>query len=219
MSESAVPASIGFELVTRMAAAISDAAPWLSELDGETGDGDHGVNMRAGFDEAARRVRPGASLPDALETLSQTLLDIGGAMGPLYGVFFEAMARASAGRASIDAAALGAMLTAGTQAVMDIGGAHVGDKTLVDVLVPTSSTFSAAANDGCQFAAALSMARGTAARSRDATAGLVARVGRSARAGERSHGQIDAGAASAALIVATICDVFAAALTNPVPAG
>ena len=144
------------------------------------------------------------------DVLAETLLeDIGGSMGPLYGVFFIALADASAGREWIDSECALTMLADGAAAVIDLGGAEAGDKTLIDVLVPTVAAFRAALSSGERLAVALGTAVDTAVRCRDATAQMVARIGRAARAGERSRGHIDAGAASCALILGAICSVFA----------
>ncbi len=210
MSVEVVPSGIGDLVVARLAADIGGAAAWLSELDGASGDGDHGVNMRTGMDLALTRVPAGASVADAMRTVGETLLeDIGGAMGPLYGVFFIALADASAGREHLDADCIRQMLADGCEQVIELGGAEVGDKTLVDVLVPTVAGLDAALAGGDDLATALRRAAQVAADSRDATEAMVARVGRAARAGERSRGQIDAGAASCALILGAICTVFA----------
>jgi len=205
-----IPTAIGGTVVIRLAADVGESAAWLSQLDGASGDGDHGVNMRTGMELAAERVESGASISDALRKVGDTLLeDVGGAMGPLYGVFFLALADASAGREWLDAECVRAMLAGGAEAVIELGGASVGDKTLVDVLVPTVEAFEGALAANERFVVALGTAADTAEQRRDATKEMVARVGRAARAGERSRGHIDAGAASCALILVAICSVFA----------
>jgi dihydroxyacetone kinase len=159
---------------------------------------------------AAGRVESGASVSEAMRQIGNTLIeDIGGAMGPLYGVFFLALADASEDREWLDASCVGTMLRDGTDAVIELGGAEVGDKTLIDVLVPAVKGFEADSAGGKGLAAALRSTAQIAAESRDATKDMIARVGRAARAGERSRGQIDAGAASCALIVGAICNVLA----------
>lgn len=211
MSAELIPASVGGDIVARLAVDVGGAAAWLSELDGASGgDGDHGVNMRTGMELAAGRVAAGTAVSEAMRQVGETLLDdIGGAMGPLYGVFFIALADAGAGREWIDATCARAMLADGADAVIELGGAEVGDKTLVDVLVPAVAAFDEALAADESFAVALGAAAEAAKRSRDATEDMVARIGRAARAGERSRGHIDAGAASCALILVAICSVFA----------
>ena len=146
---------------------------------------------------------------DAARSATTLLEDIGGAMGPLYGVFFIALADAAKDREWLDASCVRQMFAGGCDEVIALGGAEVGDKTLVDVLVPTVAGLDAAIAAGKDLSTALLDAARIAAESRDATEGMVAKLGRAARAGERSRGQIDAGAASCALIVGAICTVFA----------
>jgi dihydroxyacetone kinase-like protein len=211
VSVEVIPSSIGRALSERLANDISSSAARLSELDGAIGDGDHGVNMRTGAELALTRVDSGATVSEALRTIGETLLDdIGGAMGPLYGVFFTALADPCEGREWIDLECFRAMIADGTAAVVDLGGAQVGDKTLVDVLVPTLAAIDAADASGAGLSVALSLADQTARQSRDATKDMVAKIGRAARAGERSRGQIDAGAASCTVILGAIISVFSA---------
>ena len=187
-------------------AVIRGNAAQLSEIDGAIGDGDHGVNMRKGFSIAADRLGSRqVSVSEALATIGDTLLaEIGGAMGPLYGTFFLEMADAAAGVDRIDAAVVERMLGAGVDAVLDLGGASVGDKTLVDVLVPARAAFVEARAAGADLAGALTAMTEAADQGRDSTRDLVARLGRASRLGERSRGVLDAGAVSCALLLGAL---------------
>jgi phosphoenolpyruvate---glycerone phosphotransferase subunit DhaL len=192
-------------LVLDLVAAINAKRAYLSEIDGAIGDGDHGINMSKGFTAAGQRLAaaPGG-LRHSLAVLGETLLDdVGGSMGPLYGGFFGAMADALAGREVVDAAAFSAMLAAGLATVQELGSAKVGDKTLLDALVPARLAFDAAVAAGRPFAQALDEMAAAANRGRDSTKDLVAKVGRASRLGERSRGVLDAGATSCALILET----------------
>ncbi len=187
----------------------------LSEIDGATGDGDHGVNMGKGFRLAGEKLaRLGAfDLPTGFATLGDTLLgDIGGSMGPLYGTFFTDMAATLAGTDTFDRDRFAAMLHAGLDAVCGLGDAKPGDKTLVDVLQPAVEAFEAAAAQGQDFAGCLHTTKSAAAEGLEATRGMVARLGRAARLGERSRGHLDAGAASCDLILRTLADGLLARL-------
>lgn len=192
-----LPTDDGAAMVRELAEVIVANKAWLSEIDGLIGDGDHGVNMAKGFARAADRLAPEADLAAAFAALGDVLLsEIGGSMGPLYGMMFTAMGEAAEGDA-LDAPAFGAMLRAGLSEVEATGGAKPGDKTLVDCLAPAVAAF-----EGAQgFAPALAAMAEAAERGRDATVGLQARLGRSARLGERSRGVLDAGAASCCLIL------------------
>ena len=203
MTATAFPVSQGRVVVEALIQTIDANAILLSDIDGAIGDGDHGVNMRKGFTLAGSRFTASTDFVGALDLLGSTLLtEIGGAMGPLYGTFFEEMARAAEGSTEVDAALFGAMLDAGVDAVLDVGGAKVGDKTLVDVMVPAREAYHARLATGGTFADALADMTDAADRGRDSTRDLVARIGRASRLGERSRGVVDAGATSCALLLA-----------------
>lgn len=202
------------DIVLVMARAIIANRAYLSEIDGKIGDGDHGVNMAKGFGMAAERITPGeASLADALDTLGTVLMtEIGGSMGPLYGVMFTEWSEAIKGVDAIDADAFGKMLAAGLEGVQSIGSAKVGDKTLLDTLVPALAAFNSANEQGNSFSQALAEMVAAAERGRDSTLDMVARIGRSSRLGERSRGVLDAGATSCAIILKSLGESCAARL-------
>jgi dihydroxyacetone kinase-like protein len=187
---------------------IQDHKQNLSDLDGMVGDGDHGVNMNKGATlcAAALEKTPG-NLNHCLSLLSKTFMGhIGGAMGPLYGMFFRGMAKACEGKETIDAAVFEAMLKSGEAGIRGISEAKVGDKTMMDTLVPALSAYSAALRSGRGFAESLEAMRQAAIAGRDSTKDLVAKVGRSSRLGERSRGVLDAGAVSLCLILESMAD-------------
>jgi len=194
-------------LVPRMIAVIQANAQYLSDLDGLIGDGDHGINMAKGFTLAGEQLPEGADLATSLQTLGNILLnEIGGAMGPLYGSLFRAMARAARGRDTIDAACFSAMLQGALAKVRELGNAEVGDKTLLDVLAPAAEAFDGALADGKDFAVALDAMHAAAEAGRDSTKDLIAKKGRASRLGERSRGVLDAGATSCCLLLCTMAE-------------
>mgnify|MGYP006294799273 CR=1 FL=1 len=176
---------------------------YLSDIDGEIGDGDHGINMNKGFTLCGEELAKKAyGFSDSLLCLSKTLMtEIGGAMGPLYGVFFRSMAKAVEDKEDIDAELVGKMLSASVSGVQSISQANVGDKTLMDVLIPASQSYNSALENGERFEKALDSMAEAARQGRDSTKDLVAKIGRSSRLGQRSKGVIDAGAASCCLIL------------------
>jgi dihydroxyacetone kinase-like protein len=190
-------------IVISMADRIIENRAYLSEIDGKIGDGDHGVNMAKGFGMAAERLKDkDASLADALDTLGTVLMtEIGGSMGPLYGVMFTEFAEQLQGVTSVDAAAYSRMLHAGLEGIQSIGSAKVGDKTMLDTLIPAIEAFDAAHAKGESFGEALQVLIEAAEKGRDSTLNLVAKIGRASRLGERSLGVLDAGATSCALIL------------------
>jgi dihydroxyacetone kinase-like protein len=196
------------DIVLSLADRIIENRAYLSEIDGKIGDGDHGVNMAKGFGMAAERVK-GAdmSLAEALDTLGTVLMtEIGGSMGPLYGVMFTQFAETIERSDAIDAATFSTMLHNGLDGIQAIGSAKVGDKTLLDTLVPAISAFDTAIGSGKSFGEALQALVAAAEAGRDSTRDLVAKIGRASRLGERSLGVLDAGATSCALILKSLAD-------------
>ena len=196
-------------IVLDMVAAIVREQGFLGEIDGAIGDGDHGINMSKGFRLAGERLAAdaGFTLSHGFATLGDTLLsDIGGSMGPLYGTFFTEMADALGDAERIDAERFAAMLHAGRETIVNLGGAKVGDKTLVDVLAPAEAAFDEAHAQGRSFADCLAAMKQAAAAGLESTRDMVAKIGRASRLGERSRGTLDAGAASCNLLLATLAD-------------
>ncbi len=196
------------DIVLSMAERIVENRAYLSEIDGKIGDGDHGVNMAKGFGMAAERLAgQNQSLSQSLDTLGTVLMtEIGGSMGPLYGMMFTEFAEKIDGVEAIDAAAYSRMLHAGLEGIQSIGSAKVGDKTLLDTLVPAVEAFDAATASGQSFADALTALVEAAEKGRDSTLNLVAKIGRASRLGERSLGVLDAGATSCAIILKELSD-------------
>lgn len=195
----------GARIVTDLVAAIQSQKQYLSDIDGEIGDGDHGVNMSKGFTLAGEQLakEPG-NLTQSLTVLSKILMmKIGGSMGPLYGMFFKAMAGATDGVEAIDKDVFGKMIAEARKAIQKISPAKPGDKTLMDVLVPAQEAYQSALDGGKPFVECLVAMTSAAEQGRDSTRDMVAKLGRSSRLGERSKGVIDAGAASCCLILQT----------------
>ena len=192
-------------IILAIAAEIVANKAYLSEIDGKIGDGDHGVNMAKGFGKAATQITEHTSFYEGLSILSNILLtEIGGSMGPLYGMMFMEMAATIKSNAEIDATQFEAMLKAGVEGVVSIGGAKVGDKTLLDCLIPAVEAFSKAIKNGEDFSTGLARMTDAAETGRDNTLDLVAKIGRSSRLGERSRGVLDAGATSCCMILGTL---------------
>lgn len=196
------PTTQGNTIVQYVIKTIQDNAAYLSEIDGAIGDGDHGINMSKGFTQAQSRLGEHVTLSDDLQTIGDTLFaEIGGAMGPLYGLLFQEMASVCKGKAEVDKETFGQMLNAAVAAVQDIGSAKPGDKTLIDTLIPACDAYMNAVAAGAAFADALRAMADAAERGKESTRDLVAKIGRASRLGERSRGHLDAGATSCCLIL------------------
>jgi dihydroxyacetone kinase-like protein len=166
----------------------------LTSLDQAIGDGDHGLNMKRGF-EAVLATLPGLadkSLPEMLKAIGMTLvMKVGGASGPLVGTFFMEFGKAlpeQPVRADLVAAADKAI-----NAVKARGRSEAGQKTLLDVLVPVQTVL---AGGGEAKAIAIE-----AAQAADRTTPMLAIRGRASFLGERSVGHMDPGSRSASLLI------------------
>ena len=192
---------------------IESNSAMLSEIDGATGDGDHGINMNKG----ARRTREvlgdqQVTTGEGLEMLGNVLLtEIGGAMGPLYGSFFNEMGGACQGKDVTDKTTFGKMLDAAVEVMNDLGGAKVGDKTMMDALLPAHEAYKAAVAEDVDFTTALQRMAKAAEEGKESTRNLVAKLGRASRLGERSRGTLDAGATSCSLILKSFADTMGSA--------
>ena len=195
-------------VVLELIATINDNRAYLSEIDGAIGDGDHGINMSKGFSQCRDALLAKPTLPglgESFDALAMTLLEgIGGSMGPLYGSVFMGFAETLAGHQRMDAPLFGAALARAVNDVQTVGNAQVGDKTLMDTLIPARDAYLAALAQGADFHAALSAMVAAAETGWQSTKALQARIGRAARLGERSIGVLDAGATSCFLLLRTL---------------
>ncbi len=200
----------GSLIIDRLILAIRENKQYLSDIDGMVGDGDHGINMNKGFTMCSEELdkNPG-DISYSLKILAKILImKIGGSMGPLYGKFFKAIGVALEGKEEIGIIEMGIALNAGVEAIASISPAKVGDKTLIDTLIPALAAYKKAQSDGKPLSEALEAMKIAAIEGRDSTRDLVARLGRASCLGERSRGVLDAGATSSCLILGTIADAI-----------
>lgn len=199
--ENANHASVVLEIIE----AIHENASYLSEIDGATGDGDHGVNMNKGFMMAKDRIEEGMDFAEALKILGRTLvMDIGGSMGPIYGTMFSKLNKTLKKEEKITKEVFLEALENVRDGLMDLAGAQLGDKTLVDTIYPACEEYKKAMEEGKNFGECLGAMSEGAERGKENTKNLVAKLGRAARLGERSRGFLDAGATSCCIILKTM---------------
>jgi dihydroxyacetone kinase-like protein len=187
---------------------IKANSDYLTQLDAAIGDGDHGTNMRRGFDAVGKALAgqgdatpPGQLLILAGKTLVAT---VGGASGPLWGTAFRRAGRALQDAEEFDGHALATALDAAVDGVVELGAAAPGDKTMVDALRPAASALRDALDSGQPLAQAARAAAEAAQGGAEATVPMQARKGRASYLGERSIGHQDPGATSAAIILAAL---------------
>lgn len=198
--------------VRRFAAAVAENKSYLTDLDSAIGDADHGINMDRGFTAVVGKL-DGLTGPDVgatLKTVGTTLVStVGGASGPLYGMFFMQMGGAVLGKEALTLEEFATAFETGIGGVLRIGKAEPGDKTMVDALIPARDALRAAIADGASVGEAVArMARG-AEEGMLATVPLVARKGRASYLGERSAGHQDPGATSTHLLLRSAAEVWA----------
>ena len=187
-----------------IAGAVRAERDYLVQLDAAIGDGDHGINMTRGFDAVVRALAaedeapPGRLLTLAGKTLVSS---VGGASGPLWGSALRRAGRALGDAPTFEAASLVAAMDAALAAIVDLGAATPGDKTMVDALDPAITALRDGVGAGQSLPVALRQAADAAERGMRATIPLQARKGRASYLGERSIGHQDPGATSAALVM------------------
>ncbi len=189
-------------LIDAVAGTVIAHADELTALDQAIGDGDHGLNMKRGFEAvlADRDATAAKPLPEALKGIGMTLvMKVGGASGPLYGTLFMTMGKELGPDPTAEdlVRAFGAAI----EAVKTRGKSEPGQKTMLDVLVPVQA---ALAGDPRADMATI------AARAAETTIPMKAIRGRASFLGDRSIGHMDPGARSSSLIIAAIAGVLEA---------
>ena len=191
-----------------IASRIIENKDFLTELDREIGDADHGINMARGFKAVLEKVNlddtdTGAVLKKAGMTLLST---VGGASGPLYGTAFMEAGKVIAGKTEISPEDFGAMLGAAIAGIQKRGKAVRGEKTMLDALIPAHEAYTAKLAEGADMIAALDSACSAAREGTEYTKTIIATKGRASYLGERSIGHQDPGATSATIMLEAMRD-------------
>lgn len=196
--------------------AILSEKNFLNELDEKIGDGDHGSNMADGAlaaKDALGTLDDDADLKKILHSLGEAVTaNVGGSAGPLYGAALSEAAKVIDENCALDAVTLEKIFGAAVEAIKKRGNAQLGDKTMLDVLIPIHKTFRAQNSAGKSFEDILSEARDAARDGLDFTKTIAAKKGRAAALGNKSIGFEDPGAASSLIIFRTLCGKWKDAL-------
>jgi len=190
-------------LVKAAAEQVIASALEVTALDQAIGDGDHGANMKRGFEAVLSKLDTIGAQPldEALKSIGKTLvMTVGGASGPLYGSFFLAAGEALSHDRTLPEN-LADVFGRGVDAVSARGRSHAGEKTMLDVLVPVLETLKTEAGRPDL----IERVRATASESMERTAPMQATKGRASFLGARSIGHIDPGAKSSCLMLHAIC--------------
>jgi dihydroxyacetone kinase-like protein len=196
----------------RYAGVIAEQKQYLTGLDADIGDGDHGINMDRGFQTVLVKIEP-VKEKDAgtlLKTTGMALVgSVGGAGGPLYGTFFLRAGAALDGKSEVSGEDLVGALEAGLKGVVERGKANLNDKTMVDALTPAIERAKARLQEGASVGEALSSAAEAAEAGMKATIPLKALKGRASYLGDRSIGHQDPGATSSYYMLRTLSEALA----------
>ena len=190
-------------VVRSIATTAVENEQYFGELDAVVGDGDFGFSLARGFEKVLESLDgyPGDSASALLQAVAMTISStIGGTSGPIWGTAFLRASTTARGRDELDATAVVAMLRASAEGIKARGKAELGEKTLLDALVPATDALEAAAaetSDTTELAARFAGAMREAA---EATSALQAMRGRASYSGARSIGSPDAGAIALAVI-------------------
>jgi len=183
----------------------------LESLDRAIGDGDHYINMKRGA-QAIVEMQPelAALTPDAaLNKIGMKLLStIGGASGPLLASFFMGMAKVIKEKDNTSITSYASAFSAGVDTIRQRGKADLGEKTMLDVLIPVANQFTALAEQNAGAKEISTALKLTAEQGMLSTKDLIATKGRAAGLGERAIGHIDPGAKSCQLMIEAVCNLI-----------
>jgi dihydroxyacetone kinase len=202
-------------LLDKMAAVVIENEVAFCELDSFAGDGDFGMSISKGFKQLKREwhdiLNNTDTLSDFIKESSMILMEFcGGASGPIWGSAFRAAGKYLIGKEEITTVEFAEMLQASVDAIQETGkrsfgrGAVVGDKTLIDALVPCADSWAANAKAGKSYKECFVAGAEAAMAGAKATEKIVARMGRAGTVGERSIGYPDAGAQGLSVIFTEI---------------
>ena len=198
-------------LIQAVSNTINDHADEVAELDRAIGDGDHVINLQRGIAalQAIETELGELEWTPALMKTGMTLMStMGGASGSLFGTLFLSMSKAAKEK-SLNTATWTDIFHQGVESVKQRGKADLGEKTMLDTLIPVANRLREDSTNGTEFNQLLKNASEQAIIGMASTKELIATKGRASFLGERAIGHIDAGARTSQLIICTICDVLA----------
>jgi dihydroxyacetone kinase-like protein len=190
-------------VVQVIARSVLENEQYFSELDGVVGDGDFGYSIARGFEKVLEEWdNLDHSLPgNFLKKIAQVIMgSVGGVSGSIWGTSFLRAGGSLGTKTEIERTDVIAMFRAAIEGIKIRGKTDLGDKTLLDALVPAVDRLEKAFNEGKDTATALEEAAVVARESAEATRPMIAKKGRAAYTGERSIGTLDAGAVAMAVL-------------------
>lgn len=191
---------------------INENKEYLTELDSKIGDADHGINLSKGFNASMEKLNAltsEASPETILKTVAMTLIStVGGASGPLYGTFFLKASGTVKGKDELDINDLFEILNVGIEGVKLRGKSDIGEKTMLDSLIPAKNMLKSSIDREDTYEVSLRKLVESAREGMENTKNIIATKGRASYLGERSLGHIDPGATSSYLILKSLKDTI-----------
>lgn len=197
-------------IVEGMAKKIEAEKEYLTELDNEIGDGDHGINLARGFEAVEKKLPSlaGGDIGALLKGVGMQLVStVGGASGPLYGTAFMKAGMACKGLTEIDGPAFVKAMEAAVDGIKMRGKATEGEKTMLDALCPVLKVMQDDVAAGKSLKEALQDAAQAAEKGVEYTKTIIATKGRASYLGERSLGHQDPGATSSLYLLQVLAEM------------
>ena len=197
-------------IVEGMAKKIEAEKEYLTELDNEIGDGDHGINLARVFEAVEKKLPSlaGGDIGALLKGVGMQLVStVGGASGPLYGTAFMKAGMACKGLTEIDGPAFVKAMEAAVDGIKMRGKATEGEKTMLDALCPALKVLQDDVTAGKSLKEALQDAAQAAEKGVEYTKTIIATKGRASYLGERSLGHQDPGATSSLYLLQVLAEM------------
>lgn len=199
------------DIVSRMGDVIIINEVYFCELDSVAGDGDFGMSIAKGFQqlklewENLTKSNIGGFLKDSGMIITEYC---GGASGPIWGSAFRAAGKSAKGKKEVNLSEFADLMEAAVAGIQKRGNAKLGDKTLLDALIPTTQSLRKSADSGESFMLAFKKGADAAREGAEKTRTMTANKGRASYVGERSLDHPDAGAMALGIIFTEISEFF-----------
>lgn len=200
------------KIVEKMSQIIIKNEVYFCELDSVAGDGDFGMSVSKGFNQLLSewddlsKENIGAFLRESGMIITEYC---GGASGPIWGSAFISAGRSTKGKTELNLSEFADMLETSVKGIQKRGKAELGDKTLLDALIPTTVSLQSSANENLDFVKAFELGAEAARDGAEKTKTMVAKKGRASYVGERSLEYPDAGAMALGIIFTELSNYVA----------
>jgi dihydroxyacetone kinase-like protein len=197
------------KIIEGVAYDIEKNIDYITRLDQAIGDGDHGINLTKGFRAVLEKLNElkGKDVGGILKSVGMTLMsNVGGAAGPLYGIAFIKAGVAAEGKKEINVNDFVKIFEAAEQAIIDMGKASLGEKTMLDAIHPAVIAIRKAKDQNKPLIETFEIGVKAAEEGMKSTIDMVSKRGRSSYLGERSRGHQDVGATSTVIMLKSALD-------------